>query len=279
MQIYKGMTIATAKPVESEMEGIAHHMIDFLPPTCDYSVVEYVKAAAAIIQDIHRRGKMPILCGGTGLYIRSLITNTQFDDTKTDEHLRKALYEYASTPEGVEQMYAYLQQIDPESAARIHPNNIIRLVRAIEVYRLTGKTMTQMQAESRLTESPYHPIAFLGLDCRDRSVLYERIDRRVDIMLQNGLLEEAKEVLAMEHLPTAYQAIGYKELASYFAGEQSLQEALDKLKQSSRRYAKRQLTWFRKEQDISFLYREDYENEQKLVEEAIRRVNLRLSEK
>ncbi len=279
MQIYKGMSIATAKPTEEEMGEIPHYMIDFLPPACEYSVVEYVRHAGKVIADIHARGKMPILCGGTGLYIRSLITNTQFDDTKTDDALRKALYEHASTPEGVEEMYAYLKEIDPDSAARIHPNNTIRLVRAIEVYRLTGKTMTEMQLLSRQTQSPYHPIAFIGLDCRDRSLLYERIDRRVDLMVQNGLLEEAKAVLAMEQMPTAYQAIGYKELAAYFAGEQTLSEALDQLKQSSRRYAKRQLTWFRKEQGISFLYRDDYENDAALVEAAVRLVKAHLGEK
>lgn len=279
MQIYKGMTVATAKPTEQEMDGIPHYLIDFVPPEKDYSVVEYVKDATAAINDIVSRGKQPIVAGGTGLYIRSLITNTQFDDTKTDEALRKALYEYAKTPEGVSEMYDYLKEIDPQSAERIHPNNTIRLVRAIEVYRLTGKTMTQMQKESRTVKSPYAPIAFLGLDCKDRSVLYDRINRRVDIMLENGLLDEAKEVLSMEQLPTAYQAIGYKELAGYFNGEQSLEEALEHLKQSSRRYAKRQLTWFRKEADISWLYREDYKNGKELVAEAILRIKSILDEK
>ncbi len=273
MQIYKGMTIATAKPTKLEMGDIPHHLIDFVQPEQEYSVAEYVQDASRVIADIISRGKQPIVAGGTGLYIRSLITNTQFEEIETDERLRSALYEYAKTPEGLEEMYQYLSEIDPQSADRIHKNNIIRVVRAIEVYRLTGKTMTQMQAESRMQQSPYGPIAFLGMDCHDRSVLYDRINTRVDVMMQNGLLEEAKEVLSRENMPTAYQAIGYKELADYFMGKQSLEEALEHLRQSSRRYAKRQLTWFRKEEGIQWLYREDYSDEKMLVAEAVGRID------
>lgn len=279
MQIYQGMSVATAKPTAQEMRGIPHHLIDFVPPEQEYSVAEYVQDASRAIRDIVSRGKQPIVAGGTGLYIRSLVTNTQFEETKTDTALRERLYEQVQTPQGALELHQYLAQIDPESAARIHPNNTIRLVRAVEVYHLTGKTMTLLQKESRMQQSPYAPVAMLGLDCRDRSLLYDRINRRVDVMMKQGLLEEAREVLSREHMPTAYQAIGYKELAAYFAGEQSLQEALEKLRQSSRRYAKRQLTWFRREQDISFLYREDYPDEDALVKEAISRINAIFHEK
>lgn len=279
MQIYEGMSIATAKPTAEEMRGIRHHLIDFVPPEQEYSVAEYVQDASAAIRDIVSRGKQPIVAGGTGLYIRSLVTNTQFEETKTDTALREKLYQQVQTPEGALELHRYLEQIDPESAARIHPNNTIRLVRAVEVYHLTGKTMTVLQKESRMQQSPYAPVAMLGLDCRDRGVLYDRINRRVDVMVKQGLLDEAREVLAREHMPTAYQAIGYKELAAYFAGEQSLKEALDKLRQSSRRYAKRQLTWFRREENISFLYREDYPDEDALVDEAISRIDAIFNEK
>ena len=273
MQIYRGMDIGTAKPTVEEMDGIKHHLIDFLPPQEEYSVAEYVKDAADCIADIISRGKTPIIAGGTGLYIRSLITGTQFEEIASDEALRQALYEQVASDEGRDALYAELSAIDPESAARIHKNNTIRLVRAVEVYRLTGKTMTKLQEESRMTASPYHPVAFIGLDCKDRALLYDRINRRVDIMVESGLLEEAGQVLSMEQKPTAYQAIGYKELESYFTGEQSLDEALERLKQSSRRYAKRQLTWFRREEGITWLFREDYPTDKELSEAAIRTVD------
>ena len=273
MQIYRGMDIGTAKPTVEEMDGIKHHLIDFLPPQEEYSVAEYVKDAADCIVDIISRGKTPIIAGGTGLYIRSLITGTQFEEIASDEALRQALYEQVASDEGRDALYEELSKIDPESAARIHKNNTIRLVRAVEVYRLTGKTMTKLQEESRMTASPYHPVAFIGLDCKDRALLYDRINRRVDIMVESGLLEEARQVLSMEQKPTAYQAIGYKELESYFTGEQSLDEALERLKQSSRRYAKRQLTWFRREEGITWLFREDYPTDKELSEAAIRTVD------
>ena len=273
MQIYRGMDIGTAKPTVEEMDGIKHHLIDFLPPQEEYSVAEYVKDAADCIADIISRGKTPIIAGGTGLYIRSLITGTQFEEIASDEALRQALYEQAASDEGRDALYEELSKIDPESAARIHKNNTIRLVRAVEVYRLTGKTMTKLQEESRMTASPYHPVAFIGLDCKDRALLYDRINRRVDIMVDSGLLEEARQVLSMDQKPTAYQAIGYKELESYFTGEQSLDEALERLKQSSRRYAKRQLTWFRREEGITWLFREDYSTDKELSEAAIRTVD------
>ena len=197
MQIYRGMDIGTAKPTVEEMDGIKHHLIDFLPPQEEYSVAEYVKDAADCIADIISRGKTPIIAGGTGLYIRSLITGTQFEEIASDEALRQALYEQVASDEGRDALYEELSKIDPESAARIHKNNTIRLVRAVEVYRLTGKTMTKLQEESRMTASPYHPVAFIGLDCKDRALLYDRINRRVDIMVESGLLEEARHVLSM----------------------------------------------------------------------------------
>ncbi len=274
MQIYQGMSIATAKPSEQEKKGIPHHLIGFLPPECEYSVADYVSDANAAAADIYSRGKQPIIAGGTGLYIRSLLTNTQFQEIQTDEALRAALYEQAQTPQGRMALYRYLQEIDAASAEHIHPNNTVRLVRAVEVYRLTGRTMTALQAESRMAQRLYDPVCLIGLTCHDRKLLYERIDRRVDIMLENGLLEEARAVCAKAKLPTAYQAIGYKEFARYFAGTESLTDAVQRLKQSSRRYAKRQLTWFKREDGISWLYREDYPTEADLTDAALRLIKV-----
>lgn len=266
MQIYQEMTIGTAKITPEEMEGVPHHMIDFLPVTSPFSVADYVSMAKTCLQEIHNRGKIPVLAGGTGLYVRSLLQNLDFSEGDHDLSLREELTELANR-EGVEPLMEELRRIDPESAERIEPNNLPRVIRAIELYRATGKTMTQHLADSRRNPSPYQ-VCMIGLNYQDRSVLYDRINRRVDEMMAQGLLEEARALLQGEGGKTALQAIGYKELKPYFDGERSLEESVAFMKQATRRYAKRQLTWFRREEKIHWLYPDAYEDFRLLLEDA-----------
>jgi tRNA dimethylallyltransferase len=258
MQIYKEMNIGTAKPSIEEMDGVPHHLIDFVEPNQSFSVADYVAKAHEVITDIHQRGKLPIIAGGTGLYVSSLLNNIQFAQTESDDSVRNELYAFAEQ-NGAEALHQKLMEIDPDSAQAIHPNNIPRVVRAIEIYKLTGITMSEHQRNSRLNPSQYHALK-IGINYKDRSVLYDRINKRVDMMLQQGLLEEAKAILSSEYASTAMQAIGYKELAPYFNGELSLEEAIANLKQQTRRYAKRQLTWFRRDQEIHWFFPDEYEN-------------------
>lgn len=251
MQIYKGMDIASAKPTEAEKQGIPHHMMDFLPPETPYSVAEYVKAARACILEIYKRQKLPILVGGTGLYIDSLLTGTQFIETETDFDLRARL-ETEFDALGGEKMLEKLAAFDRDTAARLHPNNRKRIIRAFEVYTLTGKTMTEALAASREKPSPFTP-CYIGIAYENREILYDRINRRVDIMLENGLLAEARAFF--QGTPdTAAQAIGYKELKPYLDGVFSLDEAVENLKRATRNYAKRQITWFKRNPQIHWIY-------------------------
>lgn len=265
MQIYKGMDIASAKPTEAEKQGIKHHMMDFLPATSSYSVADYVKAASACIFEIHERNRLPILVGGTGLYVDSLLTNTQFIAADTDYALRQRL-EDEFDAHGGEKMLEKLSAFDRETAARLHPNNRKRIIRAFEIYTLTGKTMTEALASSREQPSPFTPV-FLGLAYENREILYDRINRRVDKMLQNGLLDEARAFF--EGTPdTAAQAIGYKELKPYLDGVLPLSQAVENLKRATRNYAKRQITWFKRNPQIHWIYADMCTSEQ-LLEKAI----------
>ncbi|MDD5952815.1 MAG: tRNA (adenosine(37)-N6)-dimethylallyltransferase MiaA [Oscillospiraceae bacterium] len=266
MQIYREMTIGTAKPTAEEMDGVVHHMVDFLPMTESFSVADYVAMAGECLKDIARRGKIPILVGGTGLYVRSLLQNLDFSDGDKDPALRESLRKKAET-EGPSALLEELRSVDPESAERIEMRNVPRVIRAIELYRTTGKTMTEHLRDSRKTPSPYVS-CMLGLNYRQRQTLYDRINRRVDDMMEKGLLDEAKNIFQQPGGQTALQAIGYKELKPYLDGEISLSEAVEKMKQGTRRYAKRQLTWFRREEDIHWLYPDDYIDEASLVDAA-----------
>ena len=271
MQIYKDVSIATAKPSLEEMRGIRHHMIDFLDLDEEFSVADYVRMASDCIEEIASRGKMPLVCGGTGLYISSLINGIRFDDTCSSTELRKELAELAEN-KGNEYLLDMLRQFDPESADRLHPNNLMRIIRAIEVYKISGVTMTEANKLSQ-KESPYDPV-MIGLNFSDRELLYDRINLRVDRMLEMGLVEEARMVLSKENVATVGQAIGYKEFKPFFAGEKSLEECIGSVKQDSRRYAKRQLTWFRRDERINWIYRDlliDCESELSLASEIIRR--------
>lgn len=256
MQIYRGMEIGTAKPTPEETLGVPHRLMGFVEPGQSFSVADYVAQAKETIGDIHSRGRLPVLCGGTGLYIRSLITNTAFTEADNDPALRSELTQRAAQ-EGTDGLMQELRSFDPESADRIEPRNLPRLIRAIELYRVTGVTMTEHLRRSRLVPSPYR-VCFLCLGFRDREHLYERINQRVDEMFCRGLVEEARELLEMPSGATAMQAIGYKELLPYFRGEISLPEAQDTIKRETRRYAKRQLTWFRREEQARWLFVDDY---------------------
>lgn len=249
MQIYKGLDISTAKPSQEEKKGITHHMMDFLENTETFSVAEYQKLAGECIRDIHSRGKLPVIVGGTGLYIDTLLNNIQLTEDSFNEAVREKLLARVEN-EGVESLLDELQKTDPEYAAKMHPNNVKRIVRALEVWYSSGITMTQ-QIENSHAESPYD-VLFIGLDAQDRDFLYERINRRVGIMLKNGLEAEARDYLSQENTSTSSQAIGCKELKPYFDGEISLSEAADNLRQATRRYAKRQLTWFRRNKEINW---------------------------
>lgn len=250
MQIYKYMNIATAKPTEEEKQGIAHHLMDFLEPTVAFSVSDYCEKAKKAISDICKRNRIPIVAGGTGLYIDSLVNGVDFGEMPEDRTVREELLKLAET-DGKEAVHKILEEIDPETAEKYHPNNLRRVVRAIEFYRVTGQTISAHAAVEK--ESPYNYVYF----CIDwnRAELYDRINRRVDIMFEQGLEDEARTVLnmGMESTSTAMQSIGYKELFSYFNGQRSFDEAVEEIKRNTRRYAKRQLTWFRRNENIVWL--------------------------
>ena len=244
MQIYRRMDIGTAKPTREEMSGIVHHLIDAVEPDAPFSCAEYVTRAAQAAKEITARGKLPILCGGTGLYLDRFLCG-EMEETQADEALRASLFAYAES-EGIEALHARLRAVDPESAQTIHPNNVKRVARALEIYEQTGIPKSEFDRRSQVVESPYDATV-IGLFYPRREVLYERINRRVDIMLADGLLEETEKLMqegVFEVNQTAAQAIGYKELLGYFDGNETLTEAAENLKTATRRYAKRQLTWF-----------------------------------
>ena len=258
MQIYEKMNIATAKPTDGEMQGVPHHLIGFQPIDKKFSVAEYVTLAKECIEKIHNQGDLPVVAGGTGLYVDSLLQNIQFSKEEGNNEFRNELIEMFDQ-KGAEFMLEALREIDPQTAEKLHLNDKSRIIRALEIYKATGKTMTEQKILSREEESPFE-VLYIGINYRDRNVLYDRINRRVDIMLENGLLDEAKDFYNIDADKTACQAIGYKELAPYFNGEKSLEDCLESLKIETRHYAKRQLTWFRKNENINWVYPDDYEN-------------------
>ena len=245
MQVYKKMNIGTAKPTDEEMARVRHHMIDIAEPFENFSCAEYVSLADAAIRDCAARGKKPMICGGTGLYLDALLREADFADGINDESVRESLMQFARE-NGAEALHAELAEIDPESAAAIHPNNVKRVARAIEIYRVGGVTKTELDRRSRERGMRFD-VSAIELFYSDREVLYGRIERRVDQMIDMGLVEETRALAldgVFERNTTAAQAIGYKELFGYLNGEQTLDEAVDVLKLATRRYAKRQITWF-----------------------------------
>lgn len=257
MQIYRGMDIGTAKPTIDEMQGIPHHLIDCVDPITAFSVADYVRLAHDAITDIHSRGRLPIIVGGTGLYVSSLLNNIQFDETRYDDEIRAELYEFAQR-EGEQALWKMLQEVDPITASQVHPNNLPRVIRAIEIFRQTGRTMQEHRQSSKLIPSKYLPLK-IGITTKNRAVLYNRINLRVDKMLNDGLVDEARGLINSTSSKTALQAIGYKELFPFVAEEADFMEVVDMLKQETRRYAKRQLTWFRKDCEIHWFFSDEYE--------------------
>lgn len=266
MQIYKGMDIASAKPTKEEMQGIPHHLIDFLDRDISFSAADYVRLAKEKIAEVLSRGKLPIIVGGTGLYIDSLLENVKFSDGGSDEKYRKELYDFAGK-EGNEALYARLLEADPEAAETIHPNNLVRVVRALEVIHVTGRKFSELKKESRLVESPYDSL-IIGLNFENRQNLYDRIDLRVDEMMKNGLLEEAEKLWRQGSMKTAANAIGFKEFIPFFENQMSVEACIDKIKQETRRYAKRQLTWFRKNQRIQWIILGEFDKKNEILEKS-----------
>ena len=254
MQIYKGMAIGTAKPTKEEMDGVVHHLIGFVELWDNFSVAQYVKLASGVILDIRNRGKNVVLVGGTGLYFSSLINNITFNENDSDPALRAEL-ETIAKQQGPEHLLEVLRELDPEIAKKLHPNNVGRIIRAIEVCKTTGTTMSEQQKLARENESPYDP-CIIGLDFSDREILYDRINRRVDLMLENGLMDENRRLLNTELSKTALQAIGFKEFLPYLNGSATIEECAENLKMQTRRYAKRQLTWFRRDQRINWIHQD-----------------------
>lgn len=269
MQIYRGMDIATAKPTPEEMAEVPHHLIGFWPPEKPFSVAQYAVLAREKIDDILRRGRVPVLCGGTGLYIKAIVDHIQYEEeTGGDAVLRERLRRQAQD-EGNLAVWRQLQAMDPQTAERIHPNNLGRVIRAIEVMQVSGRSIREQEERSRQAPCPYHVIQ-IGLRYRNRENLYERIGRRVDAMAEAGLPEEARAVRQQGLTATAAQAIGYKELYDWMDGTLPLEEALENLKRSTRRYAKRQLTWFGADARIRWIEPDALQAGETVTEQAMK---------
>ena len=269
MQIYRGMDIATAKPTPEEMAEVPHHLIGFWPPEKPFSVAQYAVLAREKIDDILRRGRVPVLCGGTGLYIKAIVDHIQYEEeTGEDAALRERLRRQAQD-EGNLAVWRQLQAMDPQTAERIHPNNLGRVIRAIEVMQVSGRSIREQEERSRQAPCPYHVIQ-IGLRYRNRENLYERIGRRVDAMAEAGLPEEARAVRQQGLTATAAQAIGYKELYDWMDGTLPLEEALENLKRSTRLYAKRQLTWFGADARIRWIEPDALQAGETVTEQAMK---------
>lgn len=268
MQIYRGLDIGTAKPTKAEQAEVRHHMIDICEPTENFSAAEFAERAHKVIADVRSRGKRAVLCGGTGLYLDTVLGRLDFGEIESDEKLRGELIAFAEK-NGAEALHERLRGIDPQAAEKIHPNNVRRVARAIEIYELTGKTKTEHD-RAAISDSPYESL-IIGLDYDDREVLYNCINRRVDAMIEAGLEGEVRSLVSRGLLSaesTAGQAIGYKEMLGYIAGDCSLGDAVEKIKLGTRRYAKRQLTWLRRNPSINWLYPDRLCDFQSLVGET-----------
>ena len=277
MQIYKKMNIGTAKPTCDEMQGVRHHLIDFLEPGTEYSVSDYVADAERCVNDLKNRGVLPVFCGGTGLYIDSFVSGMKFSEFENDPAVRERL-ELEFSSDGIEGIYERLSKVDPDIAASVDIHNAKRVIRALEVYETTGIAMSEWNRRSK-QNADVKDCLVIGLDYEDRQLLYDRIDMRVDLMIESGLLEETKTLIEEGLLTTktASQAIAYKELMPYFNGEDSLENCVEILKRNSRRYAKRQLTWFRRNKDIKWIFKDGLEYD-KILDIAFEMVDKYFSE-
>ena len=268
MQVYTGMDIGTAKIKKEEMDGVVHHLIDIIEPTEEFHVVRFQQLVKAAIAEIYKKGKIPIICGGTGFYIQAILYDIQFTEEEIDKDYRNQLEEYAKT-NGIEALHERLKDVDPESAESIPAANVKRVVRALEYFKQTGEKFSVHNAKERERKSPYNFAYFVLND--DRALLYNRIDKRVDIMMEEGLLDEVKKLISLgcKRGMTSMDGIGYKEMLSYIDGEYSLDEAVELIKKNSRNYAKRQLTWFRREKEVIWLDKTIYKSEEDLLNTMI----------
>lgn len=249
MQVYRGMDIGTAKAGREERARVVHHLLDVVEPDESFNVADYVALAEEVLQNLRERGVMPLLTGGTGLYIDALLKGFLFPDASADPNIRARLEEQAE--HDPLSLFQELEDVDPASAERLHPNDLRRIIRALEVYYRTGEPISVLQRRQEAEDSPYDPL-YIGLN-RDRQELYNRVDLRVDQMIQEGLVEEVEQLLkAYPEQPTALQALGYKEIAYYLRGEMTLEEAVELLKRDTRRYAKRQISWFKRNKAINW---------------------------
>ncbi|MCR4989900.1 MAG: tRNA (adenosine(37)-N6)-dimethylallyltransferase MiaA [Lachnospiraceae bacterium] len=264
MQVYKGMDIGTAKITKEKMQGVLHHLIDICDPSFDYNVYEFKKNAENAVLDIYKNGHIPIICGGTGFYIQSLLYDIDFE-IEEDDGVRKKLEDMAQTPQGIIKLHELLKEKDPEYADTVHPNNVKRVIRALEYIEHTGNLFSEHNREQRNKESKYDFKYFVLTD--DRDVMYERIDKRVELMMDEGLLDEVKTLKdsGIDKNCNSMQAIGYKQLLSYLDGNVSLDKAVSDIKQETRHYAKRQLTWFRREKEIIFIDKRDYDHDDEKI--------------
>ena len=259
MQVYREMNIGTAKPTLEEMQGIKHHMLDFADPKTVYTCADYVRDAKKTIIEIAANGKVPIFCGGTGLYLDSLLRGGSFEETETDMEYREGL-ERIADEKGNAYLHGMLATVDPESAAATHYNNRKRVIRALEIFKCCGIPKSELDRRSRLSDSEYDALT-IGLRFAEREVLYGRINQRVDMMLEMGLEDEIRhliEIGVFESNGTAKQAIGYKELLGYINGQMSYEDAVEQLKMATRRYAKRQMTWFSAHGDVNWIDIKEY---------------------
>lgn len=260
MQVYKNMPIATAVATKEEQDGVVHHLVEFLDTDQTFSVADFVERAKVLIDEITARGRVPIVAGGTGLFVDSLVKNISFSQVGSNAEIRNELAEKSN-----EELFEKLVELDPKSAEDIHPNNRKRVIRALELC-MSGTSKTEQNENSMLIDSPYDAL-YIGIGYKDRQKLYDRINKRVDLMLDAGLENEARQMLGKQGL-TARQAIGHKELQPYIDGNITLDEAVERLKRETRRYAKRQLTWFRRNENINWLYADEMSRDE-LVEKAV----------
>lgn len=260
MQVYKNMPIATAVATKEEQDGVPHHLVEFLNTDETFSVADFVERAKVLIEEISARGRVPIVAGGTGLFVDSLVKNINFSEVGSNAEIRNELAKKSN-----EELYEKLLKLDPNAAEDIHPNNRKRVIRALELC-MSGTSKTEQNENSMLIDSPYDAL-YIGIGYKDRQKLYDRINKRVDLMLEAGLENEARQMLGKQGL-TARQAIGHKELQPYIDGNITLDEAVENLKRETRRYAKRQLTWFRRNENINWLYADEMSRDE-LVEKAV----------
>lgn len=260
MQVYKNMPIATAVATKEEQDGVVHHLVEFLDADQTFSVADFVERAKVLIDEITARGRVPIVAGGTGLFVDSLVKNISFSEVGSNAEIRNELAEKSN-----EELYERLLKLDANAAEDIHPNNRKRVIRALELC-MSGTLKTEQNENSMLIDSPYDAL-YIGIGYKDRQKLYDRINKRVDLMLEAGLENEARQMLGKQGL-TARQAIGHKELQPYIDGKITLDEATENLKRETRRYAKRQLTWFRRNENINWLYADEMSRDE-LVKKAV----------